>query len=109
MRFFENDSKTTVQMDNNTLLDMLVERVRFWTDDNDTIELYEEYYYNLIESGCLEGAEIDVSQIVDNDYINWFTVMDREELNNNFDGEDDDIKEGRIMAQCENNLLVYCC
>ena len=69
----------TVKIDEETLLDMLVDRVEHWTDDRDVIELYSKYYENMVYGGCFEGAEFDVMSIVDNDYVNWLTVVDREE------------------------------
>ena len=69
----------TVKIDEETLLDMLVDRVEHWTDDSDVVELYSKYYENMVYGGCFEGAEFDVMSIVDNDYVNWLTVVDREE------------------------------
>jgi hypothetical protein len=69
----------TVKIDEADLLDMLVDRVKYWTDDDEVIELYSKYYENMVYGGCFEGAEFDVMSIVDNDYVNWCTVVDREE------------------------------
>lgn len=69
----------TVKIDEADLLDMLVDRVGYWTDDDEVIELYSKYYENMIYSGCFEDAELDINSIVDNDYANWCTVVDREE------------------------------
>lgn len=40
-----------VNIDNDVAIDMLIDRVHFWTDDPDVIELYAEYYNNLVNSG----------------------------------------------------------
>ena len=65
----------TVTISEDDLLDMLVKRVEHWTDDEETIELYEQYYENMVYDGCFEGAELDIMGIVDNDYINNHTIM----------------------------------
>ena len=69
----------TVKIDEEALLDMLVDRVEYWTDDSDVVELYSKYYENMVYGGCFEDSTFDVNSIVDNDYINWLTVADREE------------------------------
>ena len=69
----------TVKIDESDLLEMLVDRVGYWTDDRDILNLYEQYYDSMVYGGCFDGAELDISSIVDNDYVNWLTVVDREE------------------------------
>jgi hypothetical protein len=71
----------TVKIDEADLLDMLVDRVGYWTDDRDVLKLYEQYYDSMVYGGCFDGAELDINSIVDNDYVNWCTVVDREEYN----------------------------
>ena len=71
----------TVKIDEADLLDMLVDRVGYWTDDRDVLKLYEQYYDSMVYGGCFDGAELDINSIVDNDYVNWLTVADREEYN----------------------------
>lgn len=66
-----------VRIDEETAIEMLVERVKFWTDDSDVIDLYEKMYNNYIYSGVFEGAEFDVKVIVDNDYINYTRIITR--------------------------------
>ena len=64
-----------VKIDNGTALDMLLDRLEFWTDDHTTYRLYEQMYEIYIDSGVFDSVEFDVMQIVDNDYINWCTVL----------------------------------
>lgn len=68
-----------VEIDNDTALDMLMDRVKFWTDDEDVLHLYELMYENYIDGGLFEGGEFDVMKIVDNDYINYCTVIEEGE------------------------------
>ena len=57
----------TVRMNEDDAIDLLVERVKYWTDDEEIIDLFEEYYTNMVEGGCFDGADFDVMSIVDND------------------------------------------
>ena len=91
-----------VLIDNDTAISLLMDRVEFWTDDRDVLELFEIYYTNMVEDGCLDGAEFDVMRIVDNDYINWFSVFSDEGLE-----EEDWITDDRIYAKYNGYNLVY--
>ena len=70
----------TLQMDEDTAVEMLVNRVGYWTDDSDVIELFEQYYENMVYNGCFDGCDFDVMSIVDNDYVNNTSVTTREEF-----------------------------
>ena len=70
----------TVRMDEQDVIDLLVKRVEYWTDDSEVIDLYEEYYTNMVEGGCFDGADLDVMSIVDNDYVNNTSIVTREEF-----------------------------
>ena len=75
----------TVELDEDTAVDMLVDRVRYWTDDEDTIELFEQYYENMVSNGYFDGSDFDVMSIVDNDYVNNTSVTTRAEFESNRD------------------------
>ena len=93
-----------VRIDEDTLLDLLTERVKYWTDDPDTIELFENYYTDLVQNGCFEGAEFDPMIIVDNDYVNYFRVMEKDDPDYAWAIENND----RIYGELENGtILVY--
>lgn len=89
----------TIQIDENELLDQLVDRVRYWTDDEDVITLYEQMYENYVYGGCFDNSKIDIMQIVDNDYINWCNVIT----------EGDDCYEGINELYDENGLGDISC
>ena len=40
----------TLKLDEDTAVEMLVNRVGYWTDDNEVIELFEQYYENMESS-----------------------------------------------------------
>lgn len=60
----------TIKMDESDALDLLMERLAYWTDDNTTTKLFESMYENFLDNGCFDGVEFDVMEIVDNDYVN---------------------------------------
>ena len=70
----------TVTIDEDTLLKMLLDRLRYWTDDEDEINLYRDYYEGLVYSGCFEGWNLDIMLVVDNDYINNLTTISKEDF-----------------------------
>ena len=91
-----------VQFDETDLLDLLMDRLEFWTIDTDVLELYRDYLESLIDGGCFEGQTLDISVFIDNLYVNDTTIMDKEELDkNNIDIDDYD----KILAKNEDNDL----
>lgn len=66
----------TVKIEENDLLEMLVERVKFWNRSEAEVNLYKKMYRSEIEGGCFEGVEIDVNLIVDNDLINYCNIVE---------------------------------
>lgn len=92
-----------IMIDEDCLLDALHNRVTFWTDDEDVITLFDQYYEHMVYAGCFSGSKIDIMGTVDNDYVNWFSVYGKEEM----DGEEW-ITEDRIFAEHNGLYLVYC-
>ena len=70
----------TVTVDENKLLEMLLDRLRFWTSDESVVKLYMDYYEGLVYSGCFEGCNLDIIIIVDNDYVNDLAVISKEDF-----------------------------
>ena len=94
-----------VEIDNEDALEMLVERVRFWTDDDDVVDLFAEYYSNALDGGMFDGGEFNVQNIVDNDYINWTEFGTREDIMERFD----DFDESKVLAESGDLILYYAC
>lgn len=69
-----------VLIEEDELLDMLIERVEHWTNDPKIIALYSDMYENYIDNGVFDDSEINIMQLVDNDYINYCQVL--------YEGED---------------------
>lgn len=71
----------TVKIDEDEALDMLMDRVRVWTSDETKIELFEKMYDSYCYNGYFDEAEFNIMNIVDNDYINWCDVVEKDETN----------------------------
>ena len=93
----------TVRMDEYDVIDLLVNRVKYWTDDDDTIELFEQYYTKEVANGGY--SDFDVKVIVDNDYINYFEVNTIDEIKEQFS----DFTEDNIKARIDDLVLYYAC
>ena len=70
----------TIQIDEDTLLKMLLDRLEYWISDEDVIALYRNYYEKLIDRGCFEGCKLDIMSVVDNDYFNNLIVLNKEDF-----------------------------
>lgn len=73
----------TVKIEENDLLEMLVERVKFWDRSEAEANLYKKMYESEIDAGIFEDAELDINLIVDNDVVNYCNII--EEGNSEFD------------------------
>lgn len=92
-----------VNIDNDRAVDMLLERVDHWTNDIATYRLYEAMYERCVYGGVFDGGDFDIMAIVDNDYVNWCTVISEG------DESYEDIKKlydenGCGDISCEHNL-----
>lgn len=72
-----------VKINEETLLNLFMDRLKYWTTDNDVLELYEDYLEELIDCGCFDCTEVNVMMFVDNLYINDTTIMDKGMLDDN--------------------------
>ena len=94
-----------VQINETTLLNLFMNRLEYWTTDADVLELYENYLKELIDCGHFNGAELDISLIIDNLYINDTTTMDRKMLDDN-DIDIDDSEKVLVKNEDKNLYLV---
>ena len=95
-----------VNIDEDTALDMLVDRVKFWNDDEDIVALFSEYYSSCIDEGVFDGGDFNVMMIVDNDYVNWFRFGTLDEIKDDFG---DNFTEDNIYARYKDLVLYYAC
>ena len=56
-------------------IDLFESRVKFWTKDKKIIELYRRMYLNQLMYEFEDKDEIDLYDIVDNDYVNYCKVI----------------------------------
>ena len=93
-----------LQIDEEQLLDLLMQRMKDWTRNANILTLYEQYLKDLIDGGCFEGANLDISLLIDNLYVNDTQIMDKEDLKNN----DIDVNDSeRVWARdIDNNLYL---
>ena len=103
----------TVTIDEDVLLDMLMDRVNDWTDDD--ADLFEKMYDNMIWGGCFEGSDLDINSIVDNDYVNNTSIITREDEPEEWDNMVSEYNEGEryingysieAMSDDEDRMLV---
>lgn len=92
-----------VKINETTLLNLFMDRLNYWTTNDDVLGLYESYLKELIDCGCFEGAELDVGLIIDNLYVNDTAVTDRKGLSEYYNIEADDYD--KILASDEENDL----
>ena len=91
-----------VKINEETLLNLFMDRLKYWTTDNDVLELYDDYLEELIDCGCFENSELDINLFIDNLYINDTTIMDKKILDDN-DIEVDDSE--KVLAKNEDKDL----
>lgn len=64
-----------VRIDEDTAIEMLMDRVGYWSNDDTVYELYHQMYENYVYGGVFDGGEFDIMVIVDNDYVNYCDVI----------------------------------
>ena len=65
-----------VKIEDWQLLEMLLERCEAWEKSKDNIDLFEKMYQHYIDGGCFDCAELDIMSIVDNDVVNYCSVIE---------------------------------
>lgn len=91
----------TVSIDEDDLLEMFEDRVEFWKKDSEDIELFSKMYERQINEGYYDDAVLDIKAIVDNDVVNWCSILypsdeHFEEILEHYKNNDCDISELKI-------------
>ena len=95
-----NYEKTNVYVDNDVLYNLLVDRADYWRDpDSETAKLFYKMYEHYVDSGLFEGSEFDPMKIVDNDIVNWCSVVEKGEKD--FDKLLELYHKGEYDVSCE--------
>lgn len=68
-------SYINIKVDSDDLYEMLCDRVRYWRD-GEVANLFCKMYERYCDEEYFEGAEFDVRGIVDNDVVNWCSVIE---------------------------------
>lgn len=79
------DKLHTVKIYGDSMLELLMDRLAAWNPSSYEEEIYESYYTDLIESGVFDDREFNVMEIVDNDWVNYITIMTPSDVVDNFD------------------------
>lgn len=89
-----------VKIHEDDLVEMLVENLSQWTNDAKTLELFRRYYENCAYGGVFWGMTLNINEIVDNDYVNNFSVYDDKGI------EDEGVPKECIVAEYNGLYLV---
>lgn len=68
-----------VKIEDYKVLDMLLDRCHDWGTSKDNIDLFEKMYQNYVDGGVFDGVELDIMSIVDNDVVNYCSVIEKGE------------------------------
>lgn len=69
----------TVKIYKDDLLDMFLDRCDFWETSRENQDLFEKMYSTYIDDGYFDDVELDIMAIVDNDVINYTTVLEADD------------------------------
>ena len=86
-----------VKVEKDDVIDLLVNRVRFWTDNEDVVDLFKKMYERYIDEEAFDNLDIDL--IVDNDFINDCTIIEKGD--EEFEKVQELAKEGYYDISCE--------
>lgn len=89
-----------VQMEDWELLEMLLDRLSYWGQE-DNRDLFETMYQNYMDSGCWDGIEFNVMSIVDNDCVNYCSVLYKEDYKEDFEKLLELHRNGEYDVSCE--------
>ncbi len=83
------DKLHKILINGDTLVELLMDRlVTAWNpSDPDIVEIYRQYYTDMVENGVYDDAEFDVMTIVDNDWVNYTDIYAPEDAALEYDLE----------------------
>ena len=104
----QNNDFVTVKISKDDLLEMLLDRWKFLSKNDDT-KLIEAYYQEMIDYGLYEGAELNIINLVDNDY-NDLKLYEPNETDRMLEEHEcksiDELVVGYYMFSCEYGYVV---
>ena len=63
-------------LEDNDYMTLLMGRLEFWKPSETEKILFEKYYTNMVENDIIANLDYTVNEIVDNDYVNYCTVIE---------------------------------
>lgn len=101
----------TWTIDEDDFLEMLLDRLADWTNGtmSEEYELFEQYYTDMVESGAFSDFSGTIAEVVDNDWVNYFSVVEKSDVEDQFGKTLEELQDdGCIYAETDNYVLVYC-
>lgn len=102
----------TITMDEEDFLDLLMDRVAFWTKTRycPEYDLFEKYYEDAVYNGVFDGMDEGINYIVDNDYVNNGRIVypddyDYAEIKAKY--EDGSLEDEGVVYTVEENGETY--
>lgn len=102
----------TITMDEEDFLDLLMDRVAFWTKTRycPEYDLFEKYYEDAVYGGSFDGINEGINYIVDNDYVNNGRIVypddyDYAEIKAKY--EDGSLEDEGVVYTVEENGETY--
>lgn len=91
----------TVKIPKDNLLDILIERVILWGIGREHKDLYEKMYESYIDNGIFDNSELDIMGIVDNDIVNYTSIIE--------EGDEDFLEVLEFAEQGEYDISCETC
>ena len=86
-----------VKIKKDDVIDLLVNRVSFWSNNEEVVDLYKQMYERYIDEEVFDN--LDINLIVDNDFINDCTIIEKGD--EEFEKVQELAKEGYYDISCE--------
>ena len=91
-------SEALIEVEDEDVVEMLIDRlIKYWHPANDEVYMYEKMYQNYVDNGVFDGQKISISDIVDNDWVNYCDIV----------SDGDDYFEECKKAYAEGDYEVY--
>lgn len=95
-----------VTIDSDDMIEILCDRLQEWTNGtfSPEYELFSQYYEMAVEEGYYDNSEFNPALIVDNDWVNYMSVITEDEFDQY--GIEDEDDERIILSDGEGHYLI---
>lgn len=74
-----------IEVNENTFLNLIEDKIRYWENDDVIVELYRNMYSNRLDNGFYdEDTQFNLNSVVDNDITNYTDIIDKEDYPEDF-------------------------